>query len=64
MEADWSGAFRSQGAARIVNKYQKPEEARKLSPLQMSEGVHLHLTFLSSRQYETINFSSSKPASL
>lgn len=66
MEAGWSSAFRSQ--SKVVSKHQKPEEARKLSPLQVSEAVqlcqHLDLTFLSSRQYETINLFSFKPASL
>lgn len=60
MEVDWGSAFRSRGASRIVRKkHQKPEEARKLSSLQVSEGVqlcqHLDLNFLSSRRYETIH---------
>lgn len=38
---DWSDVSTSQGMSRIVDKHQKLEEARRDSPLQVSEGAWL-----------------------
>ena len=49
----WRDAWTSQGAPRIFGKHQKPEEARKVSPVEPPESVwpcqHLDYRFLASR---------------
>lgn len=44
---EWSGASTSQGMPRVANKYQKLDEARVNSSLQVLEGAwpYLHLAF-------------------